>query len=59
MSAKRGQGKRPEKETDMEQSNTPVKNTEKHWETPTLRVIPVSFEATSYAFAVDDDPQIG
>jgi hypothetical protein len=41
----------------MEQSDTPAKNTEKHWETPTLREIVISFEATSYALA-DDDPQI-
>jgi coenzyme PQQ precursor peptide PqqA len=39
----------------MNQSNTPEKNTEKLWETPVLREIPVSFEATSYALA-DDDP---
>ena len=40
----------------MNQSNTPDKNTEKLWETPILREIPISFEATSYAMADDDDP---
>jgi hypothetical protein len=42
----------------MEQPKPIVKNTEKPWETPTLREIVISFEATSYALADDDDPQI-
>ena len=28
---------------------------EKSWKTPTFRVIPISFEASSYALAEDDD----
>jgi coenzyme PQQ precursor peptide PqqA len=40
----------------MNQSNIPEKNTEKLWETPTLREIPISFEATSYALEDDGPP---
>lgn len=29
--------------------------TEKIWSTPTFEVIPISFEASSYAFTDDDD----
>jgi hypothetical protein len=39
----------------MIQATTPEKNKEKLWESPTLREIPISIEATSYAL-VDDDP---
>jgi coenzyme PQQ precursor peptide PqqA len=39
----------------MNQSINPEKSKEKRWEAPTLREIPISFEATSYALA-DDDP---
>jgi hypothetical protein len=28
---------------------------EKSWKTPTFQVIPISFEASSYALAEDDD----
>jgi coenzyme PQQ precursor peptide PqqA len=38
----------------MNTSNKPEKNAA-IWETPTLREIPISFEATSYALA-DDEP---
>jgi coenzyme PQQ precursor peptide PqqA len=38
----------------MDQSNIPEKKTENLWETPILREIPISFEATSYALAGDD-----
>ncbi len=39
----------------MNQSTNPEKSKGKPWETPTLREIPISFEATSYALA-DHDP---
>ena len=29
---------------------------EKKWESPTFQVIPISFEASSYALTDDDDP---
>jgi coenzyme PQQ precursor peptide PqqA len=35
--------------------NTSDKDTAPVWETPSLREMPISFEATSYALA-DDDP---
>ena len=38
----------------MNQSTAPEKKIEKPWETPTLREIPISFEATSYTLADDD-----
>jgi coenzyme PQQ precursor peptide PqqA len=38
----------------MNQSNTPERNTEKLWETPIFKEIPVSFEASSYALMEDD-----
>jgi len=31
---------------------------EKNWESPTFQVIPISFEASSYALTDDDDPVI-
>lgn len=39
----------------MNISNTPDKDTAPVWEAPSLREIPISFEATSYALS-DDDP---
>jgi coenzyme PQQ precursor peptide PqqA len=39
----------------MNSSNKPEKSAEGIWETPTLREIPISFEATSYSLA-DDEP---
>jgi coenzyme PQQ precursor peptide PqqA len=37
----------------MDTSNQPEKHTAT-WETPTLREIPISFEATSYSLADDE-----
>jgi hypothetical protein len=31
---------------------------ERSWKTPTFQVIPISFEASSYALTDDDDPVI-
>lgn len=32
------------------------KTTAMVWESPTFQTIPISFEASSYAFTEDDDP---
>jgi hypothetical protein len=40
----------------MNQSNCPENNTKKAWETPILKEIPISFEASSYALTDDDPP---
>jgi hypothetical protein len=32
------------------------KTTEMVWQSPTFQTIPISFEASSYAFTEDDDP---
>jgi coenzyme PQQ precursor peptide PqqA len=39
----------------MNAPNKHEKGTKEVWETPTLREIPISFEATSYSLA-DDEP---
>ena len=39
----------------MNQFIDPEKNTEKVWERPIFQTIPISFEASSYAFTDDDD----
>jgi coenzyme PQQ precursor peptide PqqA len=39
----------------MNAPNKQEKSAEGIWETPTLREIPISFEATSYSLA-DDEP---
>jgi hypothetical protein len=39
----------------MNQSTDPQENTEKIWETPMFQEIPISFEASSYAFTEKDD----
>jgi coenzyme PQQ precursor peptide PqqA len=40
----------------MKQSTDGDENTERVWETPIFKEIPIAFEATSYALSDDDDP---
>jgi hypothetical protein len=40
----------------MNQFTDPEKNAEMVWERPIFQTIPISFEASSYAFTDDDDP---